>query len=386
MFSNRRRATNRQRGKIFVLILGIIFLLLATWVIDSQAAGIGDKQRDSTDGDGVVALPFLQNIGQVHPDVRFYARTAGASLYLDSNGFFLGLASTEPSVSQSASTVDIIPLHIRYLELNPGLRLEGQGPTGASMNEYLGSNRESWREGVPAFREVVYRQLYPGVDLSITGVRPFPPGLMGIKATYHLVPWADPDRIRWEYSAEWDFRETANGDLLLRYLPRGSSVTLLETAPIAWQLDRSGSRIEVPVEFRLHADGTVGFDVGPYDRSLPLVIDPELEFSTFFGGSGTDEGFDVTVDGARNPIVVGATLSVDYPTDLPPGEEIIGTRNVVLSKLSNDGQRVEFSTFLGGAGDDLGRTVAVDSTGEIYLAGSTDSDDFPTSLPAVLPE
>ncbi len=130
----------------------------------------------------------------------------------------------------------------------------------------------------------------------------------------------------------------------------------------------------------------MGFKIGAYDRAFPLVIDPVLEYSTFFGGEGFDEGLDVAVDGSRSPVVIGTTLSVEFPSDLPLQEELVGSRNIFITKFTRDGLGVDFSTFLGGTGDDVAQSVAVDAAGEIYLAGYSLSTDFPATALRAIPE
>ena len=125
--------------------------------------------------------------------------------------------------------------------------------------------------------------------------------------------------------------------------------------------------------------GQVGFEVGEYDASAPLIIDPVLEYSTFLGGSFADQGRDIAVDSAGNAYVVGTTSS-DFPTanafqDTPHGS----SHEVFITKLNAAGSALVYSTYLGGSNSDHAYAIAVDSTGSAYVTGLTFSTDFPTA-------
>ena len=125
-------------------------------------------------------------------------------------------------------------------------------------------------------------------------------------------------------------------------------------------------------------DGRFGFTVGPYDPSQPLIIDPVLIYSTYLGGSGGDSGRSIIVDASGNVYVAGGTTSTDFPTSSPFQTTNRGGFDVFVAKLNPAGSALVFSTYLGGNGDDA-NGIAVDSAGNIYIAGDTESSNFPTT-------
>ncbi|MFI5078493.1 MAG: SBBP repeat-containing protein, partial [Vicinamibacteria bacterium] len=127
----------------------------------------------------------------------------------------------------------------------------------------------------------------------------------------------------------------------------------------------------------LHADGTVGFALGRFDRVKSLVIDPILSYSTLLGGSGLDEAASVAVDAAGNVYVAGTTSSPAFPgaTGSPGGIDLF------VTKLDARGSSVLFSTYIGGSGVDEARGMTIDSVGNVYVVGSTTSPNFPTVSP-----
>jgi hypothetical protein len=176
----------------------------------------------------------------------------------------------------------------------------------------------------------------------------------------------------------------------------GSSVHL--QAPRVYQKFAAGER---PVEARFALRGTnqVGFELGSYDPSRTLVIDPVLTYSTYLGGSG-DEACSATdilgvvtagcpsiaVDTGSNAYVAGATTSTDFPKAGSPYQSTLkGTVNVFISKFDPTGETLLFSTYLGGSKVDTPAGIAIDSAFEVIVTGNTSSTNFPTSTSAFQP-
>src|SRR5205085_6915365 len=129
----------------------------------------------------------------------------------------------------------------------------------------------------------------------------------------------------------------------------------------------------------LRAGNRVSFQIGDYDRSRTLVIDPVLSYSSYLGGSGNESGATVVVDAALNTYVSGATTSTDFPTTAGARQRTnAGVQNVFVSKFDSNNVLV-FSTYPGGNGTDSSVGIAVDSSFDVFVAGNTTSTNFPTS-------
>jgi hypothetical protein len=155
---------------------------------------------------------------------------------------------------------------------------------------------------------------------------------------------------------------------------------LVQHAPLIYQ-ESNGQRQPVPGRFTLDS-GLIRFEVGTYDHSRPLVIDPlVLAYSTYLGGAhGVDTGNGVAVDAAGNSYVVGQAGSRDFPTT--PGafdRSYRGGQDAFVAKLNAGGSGLIYATYLGGAASDTGTAIAVDATGAAFVTGSTNSSDFPTT-------
>jgi hypothetical protein len=177
--------------------------------------------------------------------------------------------------------------------------------------------------------------------------------------TYTLAPGADSSQIRLRYNAPLAL--TKDGTLRIAF----ETGTLTESAPIAWQ-DINGKRTAVNVAFDVHGQD-VGFTLGAYNPHHTLTIDPTLAWHTFLGGSGSDTGTAIAVDGSGNVYVSGvSTATWGSPVQAYNG----GSTDAFVTKLDSSGNLV-WQTFVGGIGSDQATEIAVDSSGNVYLAGDS---------------
>lgn len=116
-----------------------------------------------------------------------------------------------------------------------------------------------------------------------------------------------------------------------------------------------------------------------------LTSDGALTYSTYLGGNGTEIGHGIAADAFGNAYVTGVTDSTNFPTQNPIQPSVGGNGNgdVFLTKLTSDGSALVYSTYLGGAGSDLGQDIAIDSANNVYITGYSDSLNFPL-LPGAL--
>ena len=125
----------------------------------------------------------------------------------------------------------------------------------------------------------------------------------------------------------------------------------------------------------------ISFEISNYDSTLPLTIDPALVYSTYLGGSGDDQGNAIAVDTSGNAYVVGTTDSINFPTANSLQGAYGGEVDAFVAKINSSGSALVYSTYLGGGGVDYGYGIAVDGAGNAYLTGYTQSSDFPAVNP-----
>lgn len=252
---------------------------------------------------------------------------------------------------------------------NPAAQLEGTQLLRSTTNLYLGNDHSKWRRAVPNFGRLQVQGLYQGIDLAYYG--------SGGELEYDLAvnPGADPQRIR---------LRLAGTDA---HLDHGALVAdLIQKRPVAYQINRDGSRRSIPSSYRKNADGSYGFQLGAYDRALPLVIDPVITAAQYFAGSYSDVAYAIGHDSNGLVYVAGSTFSPDLPlVGSSYQTTLAGTENVFFAVV-NPGlpasSQIIYVTYIGGTGTDILNAMMVAPTGDCYLTGTTTSSDFPTQNPA----
>ncbi|MFC2078137.1 SBBP repeat-containing protein, partial [Candidatus Bipolaricaulota bacterium] len=200
--------------------------------------------------------------------------------------------------------------------------------------------------------EVTYPNLWPGVSV----IYQQPAGGI-VKSTYHLDPGADADQIRLAYNVPVHLDD--GGRLSFEF----ETGMMSESAPVAWQ-EIDGRRVSVEVSFRLISEREVGFAVGAYNPAYSLVIDPTLTWNTFLGSSSSDNGNGIAVDASGNVYVTGTSGG----TWGSPVNAYSGDTEAFAAKLSSSGDLI-WNTFLGSSDWDGGEGIAVDTSGNVYVAG-----------------
>jgi hypothetical protein len=318
-------------------------------------------------------LGFEPNQGQARPGVNFVARGRGYSLYLTPGEAELVLPTAAPALkhkSASAKAGESRPLTSRRVQI----ALKGANPAavGRAMDELpgktnyiLGGDESKWRKDVPSYAKVQYDAVYPGVDLVYYGTQG------RLEYDFLVQPGGKPETMALTIKGADQVHLDAAGDLVLA---TGDS-EIRQGRPVAYQ-EIAGVRQAVDASYELRADHSVGFRIGEYDHSQPLVVDPYVSYATYLGKSGTDEPWVMAVD-STGIYVAGATgtawfTSANTTTDYPSYKTTYSSSyDIFLTKLSLDGQKIIYSTFYGGAGDDRCRGIAVDAAQNVYFTGET---------------
>jgi hypothetical protein len=284
-------------------------------------------------------------------------------------------------------------IRMQWLGANPTPSVSGTGVQAAKVNYFLGNDPAKWRSNVPTYGRVHYNDVYPGIDLVYYGNQ------NDIEYDFVVAPGADPNAIALSFKGADGIEINPQGDLILHT----AAGELIQQRPYIYQ-ELNGTRQPVDGEFRIQnsefntrnselktfaSDSSfilhpssfhspyVTFSVGEYDATRPLVIDPIMTYSTYLGSSGADFGYGVASDVVGNVYMTGYTASINFPL-VDPVMPYSGDGDAFVSKFSRDGSALLFSTYIGGSKAEAGRTIALDATGNIYIAGATFSPDFPT--------
>jgi hypothetical protein len=350
-------------------------------------------------------MTFEANQGQTDAQVQFLSRGTGYALFLTPTEAVLSLqqpasapgAGGPGAVNPAASPGTVLSMQL--VGGNTAPRVVGLDELAGKSNYLRGNDPAQWRVDVPNYARVEYQDVYPGVNLIYHGSE------QQLEYDFVVAPGADPNAIKLSFQGAGGMDLDAQGNLVLH--TAGGDV--VEHAPVLSQ-EVDGVSQAVSGSYVLQDDGQVGFTVGAYDATLPLVIDPVLAYSTYLGGSdhsdpfGTQSGNAVAVDGKGNAYITGWTLDSDFPIKDPFQDRFNGfaSTDAFVVKLDPAGQPV-YSTYLGGNPDESGFSqrpifyepdgspgptanegfqtvdnegtgIAVDASGSVYLTGTTYTD------------
>ena len=325
---------------------------------------------------GRLPLSFEANDGQADFRVQFLARGPGYTLFLTGSKAVLALGNGPPALTMSLA------------DANPAAAATGLDELPGKSNYFLGSDPAKWHSSVPNYARVKYKDVYPGIDLVYYGKDG------RLEYDFEVAPGADPKIIALDLAGARSPRvDRRTGDLVIG--TAGREVRLHR--PVIYQPPASGDDSEtrrtiIKGRYRITSGGRVTFAIATYDRSRPLVIDPALSYSTYFGGSLDDAGRALALDLAGDLYMTGITCSSNLPVLGGVQEAYGGDGGECSPTNGGDAFIAEFdptlttllySTYLGGTGDDVGDGIAVDSAGDAYITGSTCSgDSFPITAGA----
>ena len=322
---------------------------------------------------GQLPVSFEPNQGQTDKEVRFLSRGAGYTLFLTPTEAVFRLrnadfglrnkkASSNPqsAIGNPQSAV----LRMKLAGANPEPKVEGEEQVPGRSNYLKGDDPKRWRKDVPHYAKVRYMGVYAGVDLLYYGSQ------QQLEYDFILAPGADPQVIALDFEGADELRLDENGNLILR--TAAGEVT--QPAPTIYQ-ETDGVRQTVSGHYIIKNSNQVGFEVGAYDRSRALMIDPVVQYSTYLGGKHIDRADGIAVDSAGNAYVVGTTFSVDFPDENGFDPTLGGPSDAFVTKFTTDGSALVYSTQIGGFLTENGNAIAVTKDGLACITGLTGDND-----------
>jgi hypothetical protein len=337
----------------FIAVIGLGFLSYAAHAASALVSP------------GSVPFYFEANHGQVDGSAQFFARGIRSQLLVSPDAAELRL------FGQTSSHL----LRMRFIGANSEARVSGVDELSGKINYLIGNDPSRWRTSIPTFTRIGVTGLYPGIDLVYYGNQ------SRLEYDLTLAAQSDPRSIAIRFEEVDKLSISADGELVLDL----GGTEIRQPKPVVYQVIQ-GHRVDVDGGYKLMDDRTVTFSVGEYDHDLPLVIDPMLSYSTYFGGIGTDNAWAVAVDTNGFVYIAGQTTSTQsssgktlatpgaFQTNFQGGSI---TGDAFVAKFDNLGTNLIYLTYLGGNGDDVAYGLAVDDSGDAYVAGATDSANFP---------
>ncbi|MFB3779183.1 MAG: SBBP repeat-containing protein [Bryobacteraceae bacterium] len=305
-------------------------------------------------------LVFEPNVGQTDARVRFLGRGRGYTVFLTAGETVLKL----PAGPDRWAAV-----RLKWVGANPDPVSQGIDPLASRVNYFIGSDPSGWRTNVPNYGRVVYRGVYPGVDLVFRSTE------NRLEYDFNLAAGIDPGVIRFSVEGVKRIRLDAQGDLLLE---AGGRI-LRQPKPSVYQ-DAGGVRRMLDGRYVILGKRLVGFRVDGLDHRNPLTIDPVLVYSSYLGGAGEDWAGGIAVDAWGKAYMTGSTASATFPTTSGAYRSPqTGGWDGFVAKWDAGGSALEYVAYLGGRQDDSAQRIAVDAAGGAHVVGVTKSQDFPTT-------
>jgi hypothetical protein len=327
-------------------------------------------------------LTFEPNRGQTDKRVKFLARHSNVTVFLTGDGATLsihGATAASGAIGNSLNARAALryiaghdrahsdSVSFKFKGANPTPKISGSEKIQTVTNYLVGNDPARWHSSVPNYSRVEYQSIYPGVNVVFYGNHG------RLEYDIDVAPGVDPRIIRMQFDDAQGIKLNPAGNLVLS---AGDNEIALGQ-PVAYQ-ETNGTRRTVAANYVLNGPSEVTIALGDYDRSKPLIIDPAIMYSTYLGGTFA-QGQAIAVDGAGEAFLSGWTCCVnDFPTSGAYQGSLTGINNAFVAKFSADGKSLIYSTYLGGSNIDVSTGIGVDSSGDAYVTGFTNSSNFPT--------
>ncbi len=336
-------------------------------------------------------LDFIPNRGQVDGQVSFYIKGSDRTVYFTPAGVTLALRKTEieGKVSKANSPAErkgrrapsgrSWVIKMDFIGARKDAAPEGLERSGAVFSYFKGG-REDWQAGLPGYRRIIYRELWPGVDLVYMG------DVGRLKYEFVLRPGADPRLIKIGVSGASGVKIDGEGQLVLET----PLENIVDEKPFVYQEDKAGERKSIQAAYEikkmLEGGAQLGFSLGDYDPDFPLVIDPAIFIYCGYINGVCDvesDQFDVAVDCYGNAYVVGSIPydESNFPVTVGPDTSFNGDKDAFVAKINAAGTGFDYCGYIGGSEMDLGGDITVDGLGNAYVTGRTWSDE--TTFPVI---
>ncbi len=349
----------------------IFFIILIFFWNESQAITISAAK---------LRMPFIENQGQTDVKVRFYTRTIGGPVFVMKDG---GIVYSLQKIVDSKTLKKLLLKE----ELLGGMVKDtrGEKKSLAKVNYFVGKDPSKWKNNVPTYELVNLGEVFRGIELKIKARGD------NVEKLFFLKPGANPDDIKVRLKGAKTAKIIESGGLEVET----ELGTVNFSKPVAYQ-EIDGKKVEVKVEYSIEQDNPqvpplskgckggfnseliYGFKVGVYDRAKELIIDP-LVASTFLGGSLVDYANSIALDSSGNVYITGTTISTDFPATSDAYDTVLNSYDAFVAKFNKNLTDLLELTFLGGSSGESGNSIALDSSGNVYVAGTTLSTDFPTT-------
>jgi gliding motility-associated-like protein len=337
------------------------------------------------------SVQFIENKGQWDKAIIFRAEIQNGYLFITESGleyvFYDGArigtrhlgsnnddhtnARLNDLEDSKPGFIDMHSVGLEFVKASEDIQINAAEKLDVYYNYYLGNDPDKWAENVKAYKEINYKEIYPGIDMRIYSEKG------NLKYDIHVDRHANPENIQFSYKGADDVSQSNNS-----IYARTSLNSIIENSPFSYQII-NGDTTSIPTRYNLNGN-TFGFEFPDnYNRANTLVIDPLLVFSTYSGSSKDNWGNTATFDNKGN-VYSGGTVQNMFGDHFPVTRgayqtEFGGVWDIGILKFDSTGTRLLYGTYLGGSHTETPFSIIVDHNNELLILGITGSEDFPTT-------
>jgi gliding motility-associated-like protein len=337
------------------------------------------------------SIHYIENKGQWPSIVKYQSTISGGKVWLgDSSMLFqlqdmseLHRAHMDLENIENPSVKNAL-IQVKYLGTKVDKVYSRSNPSAHYYNYFLGNDSTKWASNVHAFEKVEYQHFYSDIHLQWESEK------NALKYSFFVEPGGNPSEIRWTYAGEYKSIQLRNGHIILKT----AIGEVIEQRPFAYQ-EVNGKRVDIVCKYK-EDNGIYGYELGKYDASIPVVIDPVLVFATYNGSISDNFGMTATYGNDGSAYSAGMVYGNNFPIpnansfDISPNFTSIagsyGITDVFVTKYNPTGTNMLWSAFLGGGdmtqGTETAHSLICDSLNNIYVFGATSSTNFPTTAGA----
>lgn len=357
------------------MIIRITYRLFSILLLVVLSAGSAMAHIEPSVSHSSQAVKFIENKGQWNSEVLFKASVPGGDVFVTAKGIVYALVNEQQlhNLNHSIASSKMVDAHNYRMIFKGGspniVTVKKENAFGEVYNYFLGSDKTKWAAGCKAYQTVTLQHIYPGIDAELIAKQDF------IKLNFLVKPGADPSLIRLVYEGQNTLR-LHNNNLIIET----TVAHITEEAPVAFQEQQA-----IPCKYQL-SKNEVTFNVSTYNTQRLLVIDPDIVFGTFSGSVADNFGFTATYDNLGNGFAGGTVFSNGFPVTFGAYQINFaagGSKDVGILKFSPDGTQLAYATYLGGNSDDQPHSIICNAAGDLYILGTTNSSNFPTTTGAI---
>ncbi len=335
------------------------------------------------DGQNEAVFPFEENKGQWVEDFYYKLKLRWGKIYFEKNRIVTEtwdqsakkeiLHSLHDKLTDSEALKSPLKQHafeVKFINPSPGCRISSFSPSPDYSNYFIGKNTNRWKSNIRSYNSITYESVWPGINLKYYTNDGF------LKYDIIIDKYSDPLKIKLQYNGQ-DYIKLKNNILTIKT----SVGEIEELSPFAYQ-EMNGKRVIIPCKYQLNKD-VLSYELGAYNKNYPLIIDPQIIFSTYSGSTGDNWGATATYDTLGNGFAGGINFETGYPTTIGAYQSNFGgNSDVSITKYNATGSARIYSTYYGGDQGELPYSMVVDQWGNLLVTGVTGSSGLPITAGA----